>query len=351
MIIRSVCNKAIIFILMICSAMMASGATISLSQNDLGPFGKTSSLHINGIIVENDFDQIKSLVGGMMYDPSLTLHVTLNSPGGSLYSSIRIANFLQELPITVTSNVGIANQPGTCASSCSIIYLGAAYRFLREGSLLGLHQFPTMHSDVLSVDEATSSALGFSVEILKILERANVSNEFFYEMATTPPDVIVWLDERALDELNLVNENIFSEVSELKISSGAPYVRLLQQSYFGENKLMLACLNNEMVFISYIQPADIQNFRHEGHSFWFVLNGVPMPVKEVFSEDKDERWVQTGFRLNKYQLDAISTAKTIGVRHVVDDVGVFLGFEYNLDTLALDKVIEMMKLCESNPIK
>ena len=314
----------------------------------MGPFGKAASLHINGTIVENDYDEITSLVDKMMYDPSLTLHVILNSPGGSLNTSIKIAKFLQDLPITVTSNVGINDQPGVCASSCTIIYLGARFRFLRKDSLLGLHQFSTTESGSLSVHEAISSAQGISAEILKILERANVSNEFFYELAATPPDEVTWLNEQSLDRLKLVNKHIFLEEAELK---GSPethiYLRLLQQSYYGENKLMVGCINNENVFISYIQPTDIQNFQHDLHSFWFVLNGEQMPVKEVFDEDKDSRYVQTAFRLNENQLDAISTAKSIGVRHVVNDLGVYLGFEYNLDKGALDKVIEIMKLCES----
>ena len=321
-------------------------AEIEFTQADLGPFGKTSSITIIGEIVANDYTTITELVGGMLYDPSLRLHVVLNSPGGAMVAGLKIATFLQSLPITVTSSVRNEDKPGYCASACAIIYLGGTYRFLPENSLIGLHQFSTSSNSNLTLHDGVSIAQELAADILKVVEAANVNNSFLYEMVNAQPDEMNWLNKEKLTDLNLVNNNILYERAEFKVMSGMPYLRLQQQSYYGESKLLFACENEAPLLASFIQPTDLENFKHGDHEFFFVLNGIPMPPKDVIKEIKGTRWAQTYFNADDYQLKALAAATSVGARHELREAGVFVGFEYKLNSDTREKIFSIIDYCE-----
>lgn len=333
------------FSVMLTTAAIA--ADVKFSKRDFGPLGETASITIDGEILSTDYYIVKQYLTGINENPNLRLNIILNSPGGSMSAGLRIAKLLQSLPLAVTSTVRNGDLPGICASACSIIYLGADYRFLPDESLIGLHQFSAISGSDLEVADGISISQVLSAEILKVVEKARVSNQFFYEMVSTKPNQINWLDAKKIKDFNLVNENIYLEESEFKVTEdGFPYLRLYQQSYHGKNKLVFACDENAPLVVSYVQPDDIDTFSHRYYDFKFVLNGLSLPPRKVFDKAKGDTWAETYFTLEDYQVEQLLSANTVGARHELK-IGLFFGFEFKLNSNTRTMIANILEPCSS----
>src|SRR5579863_9666524 len=96
----------------------------------------------DGEIVPGTFEKFESFVKA---HPSLIpdAAVILNSPGGSVTEGIKLGDAIRDLHFR--TNVGtVGDEPmsiasGTCLSACIYPYLGGEYRYLREGSSIGVH--------------------------------------------------------------------------------------------------------------------------------------------------------------------------------------------------------------------
>lgn len=103
---------------------------------------RTHHLYIEGTIERGDAKQVKALTAALTQGRDEILAVSLNSPGGDVQAGMDIARHLQSLKLQVVTNVMTSDgHPGSCASACSYIYLGGSFRYLNEGSRLGVHQF------------------------------------------------------------------------------------------------------------------------------------------------------------------------------------------------------------------
>lgn len=330
-----------IWILTLCAQSMA--AEIEFKEEDNGPFGRSTVLNIVGPIEDGDFEKVKGKLNPIKWSPKLSLHVNLASQGGSLVEGILIAEYFQKLPIPVTINVNRSGERAECASACVLIYLGGTYRFLKKGSKIGVHQFYLSDSSDVSADAGVASAQLLSAEIIRVIKAANVSEELFYKMTSVQPSEIRWLVDEELREMNVVNEHIYSQVSEFKHAEGFHYLLLWQQSYYGENKLLVSCLDNkDLFFISYIQPLDIELFNPQGFEFEFLVDEEAYQPSEIVEQTKDARWGITAFGLPASLSSKLAKARSIGVRHRLKDLGLFFGFSFNLMD---DKFTDLTRDC------
>ena len=328
------------------TAWAAGAAEIVFEENFMGPFGRSAHIEVEGEIREGDAEKIESFVGSLQFSDDLRIHVSFNSPGGSLSEGLRIGRYLLDLPVTVTTNINRGlSTPGECASACVFAFLGGHYRYLMEGSRLGVHQFYLTDGNDLTANEGVAVSQFLAGEIVEFIGQARVKPEFFSLISSVNPSEILWVPEDKLREFRVITDAIFDQNSEYKNVQGNFYLLLWQQSYYGENKMVAACSPGEgmvgerMVFSSYIQPADIHTFDSADFKFEAVIDGVGIPPQASEpAPGRDARWAITYFVMTPDQLDILRNARSFGARHVHSS-GVFLGFEYDLDDAKLSDLI------------
>ena len=327
------------------TAWAAGAADIAFEENFMGPFGRSAHIKVDGEIREGDSEKIETFVGGLQFSDDLRIHVSFNSPGGSLSEGLRIGNYLLNLPVTVTTNINRGlSTPGECASACVFAFLGGHYRYLMAGSRLGVHQFYLNDENDLTANEGVAVSQFLAGDIVKFIGQARVKPEFFSLISGVHPSEILWVSEDELRAFRVITDAIFDQSAEYKNVQGNFYLLLWQQSYYGENKLVAACSPGEgMVFSSYIQPADIHTFDSADFKFEIVVNGMGIqPQTSEPAPGRDARWAITYFVMSPDQLDLLRNARSFGARHVLPS-GVFLGFEYELGDAKLSDLISGCK--------
>lgn len=321
------------------TAVPARSLEVSVETRDLGPFGVSSSIYLSGPIESGDAEKFWNAVRVLdIENPGGRLHVTIDSPGGSVTEALDIGRLLNRLPlmspITTTSSVGAKGNPttmrGDCASACILIYLGATYRFFDPASRIGVHQFSFRDESTLSPAETASITQLLAADVTEYLREVRVDPSLFSVMSQTFPEDIHWIDRQELKALRIVNEHVFDQSAEYKNADGAYYLLLWQQSYWGENKIVAACNNGQMVFQAYIQPPDLAIVASHKHQLTVLADGeefvpawrtVPLPTA---------RFAVADFSLDPAQLARFADARRVGARMMVSGAPVFFGFEMNL---------------------
>lgn len=327
--------KSIFVLSLIVALCLSSHAAEITSKNYfLGPFGRSTHIGVEGEIVAGDLEKISSIIGGTKYSQDLKFSVSFNSPGGSLFEAISIGRYLSELPVTVTTDV-----EGVCASACIFAYLGGHYRFSTDNSRIGVHQFFLADPVGKSTSESVSLTQIAASELVQFLQTARVKSELFAIMAATPPETIYWLSKKQLADLNVVTGPVYEQSSEYKNANGNFYLLLWQQSYFGENKVTISCVNEKLVMYSFIQPHDVQIFDHSDFVFEVTIDGIPYSSAIMLAPpSKDARWAKTFFSLPSHLQVKLETAESFGVRHV-SPLGLFVGFEFKVQDSKLSEFV------------
>lgn len=189
------------------TARTAGAADIAFEENFMGPFGRSAHIQVEGEIREGDSEKIETFVGGLQFSDDLRIHVSFNSPGGSLSEGLRIGNYLLNLPVTVTTNINKGlSTPGDCASACVFAFLGGHYRYLMAGSRLGVHQFYLNEENGLTANDGVAASQFLAGQIVEFIGKARVKPEFFSLISSVHPSEILWVPEDELREFHVVTD-------------------------------------------------------------------------------------------------------------------------------------------------
>ena len=241
--------RVVTFLSLFIFATTASAADMSftLQERDLRPnFDLDQWIFADGEIVPGTFDKFQSFVKA---HPSLIADATviLNSPGGSVTEGIKLGDAIRGLHFR--TDVGMAGDgpmsiaPGLCLSACIYPYLGGEYRYLHEGSAIGVHRF-SFGDTTVSADEATETSQLVAGHIVEFLNKSRVTPDFFPLMTKTPPDNIQIIPIDELRSMRVVTDDVFSEGWSFEIAMGQPYLKGDQITRRGENKLLFYCSND-----------------------------------------------------------------------------------------------------------
>lgn len=124
--------------------------------------------------------------------------LALNGPGGDLNETFRILNALAEYRKDGRELTTYAR--GTCASACSILFVGGDRRVLAEGSELGFHQLQAY----VAVDADNIERL--QEKVAHYFLRQGVARNFIGEMYQAEPEDMWYPDAQALLAANVVHE-------------------------------------------------------------------------------------------------------------------------------------------------
>jgi hypothetical protein len=171
-----------ISVLIIATTASATDMSFALQERDLRPnFDLDQWVFADGEIVPGTFDKFQSFLKA---HPSLIAGATviLNSPGGSVAEGIKLGDAIRDLHFRTdvgTIGIGVMSiAPGICPSACIYPYLGGEYRYLHQGSAIGVHRF-SFTNTAITASEATETSQLLAGYIVEFLNKSRVTTDFF----------------------------------------------------------------------------------------------------------------------------------------------------------------------------
>ncbi|WP_157955123.1 hypothetical protein [Halomonas denitrificans] len=211
---------------------------------------RLGTLFITGEITTDLAGEIAKIVEDLRLDGG---SVVLNSPGGNLLAGIELGQVIRSSGLS--TNVGrdggspVDKLPGQCFSSCVMAYVGGLFRTLEEGSKLGVHRF----SSEVKSDSDLDVAQILSAAITNHLTAMGVSSELFERMVMASKDEIYVLGREESQSLNLVTGGSMIPEWSMEIVEGGYYLRGSQDSWWGEGRNMLLCVDDNILLTTMYQ--------------------------------------------------------------------------------------------------
>jgi len=189
-----------------------------------------------GVITEDSADRLRAYARqrGLTH-----AKVVLDSPGGSLVGGLRLGMAIRDLQFD--TEVGTeawsddTHTASTCASACAYAFAGGVSRYYGLDSRLGVHQFVGSGAGSLRAGQEVSAL------VVNYLHDMGVDTSAFALASRATPDDMTWLDETAALQLGLANNGTLPTTAEIKISEGAPYLRLEQTRREVTGRALLVC--------------------------------------------------------------------------------------------------------------
>ena len=258
--------------------------------------------------------------------------VYLNSPGGSLIAGIELGRLIRKYGLSTDVGkraVGAIRrfdvEAGRCYSAWAYAYLGGQFRYLKQGSRYGVHQFST--ASPKGGDEGTAQiAAAIIVEYMRSMD---VDTELFSLSVSAAPKGINEIDTQTLERLNAVNGGRTRPVWTIESTEGQLYFkgeRMTAES--GINKFMLFCSEGRKVMLYAIFDA----LRRDDELMLFPAHSLLVDDQEfrINVESKSIRngWYNGIYGLSLREIQALRNANQVGVSlRFAYDAPVFFGFQ------------------------
>lgn len=347
---------AFIFFSLIHTADLAAAAEISLVKFDLFD-DQTHHLHIEGPIERGDAARIRELTRGLPEGRDAILVVSLNSPGGNVQEGLDIARDFQGKDMQVVTDVMTRDgRPGSCSSACSYIFLGGSYRFLLDGSKLGVHQFRYLQDGFVPLSEVTRAVQARSADITSLLSDAHVDPGFFSLMGATAPEKMTWVDVESLERLNVVNRERDFQENDFTLSRGQVQLVMTHVGLFGINRLTAHCAGDDVIFTSEILLSEVLDIPAgqggadaiaERFSFTVMVDRYRTEPK-IGAQSYDGNGITTQFTLPASHLATLLTTELVDIRLVAES-GKFIGAGFDVSDGRVRDIVESCVELEPQP--
>jgi len=169
---------ALVITAIIWAAPVAHGATFSTATAKDGKV----TVSLTGEITEGDSDALKTNIRTANSAGHLVALVRLNSPGGSILESVKLADIIRFGKIS-TSVVGSS----ICASACFVVFAAGSEKYVNYTASIGVHGA----SDESGQETTDSNAA--TVTLARIIKELGVPPSIIGKMVITPPEQMVWL--------------------------------------------------------------------------------------------------------------------------------------------------------------
>jgi hypothetical protein len=143
-----------------------------------------------------------------------------------------------------------AARSGQCFSACALAFLGGRWRFVKNGSIYGVHRFYFVNSTGRDSDVAQM----ISAAIVQYIRDMGVNPELFSEMTVAGRDDITLITEKELIRLNVVNNGQSPTVWSVESAEGGVYLKGQRDTAFGINKFILGCTTRGVDLIVVLNP-------------------------------------------------------------------------------------------------
>jgi hypothetical protein len=158
----------------------ASLGTATLKSGDV-------AIVLDGDIAGGDGDAVEALMKETNDRGKLVVALRLDSLGGSLAESVKIAELVQRTKIAV-----VVGSKARCASACFLIFAAGIEKFVGYGAEIGVHGASDQYGRI------TPRAAAATVSMARMVREFGVPPGIVEKLVVTGPDEIVWL---SVDEL------------------------------------------------------------------------------------------------------------------------------------------------------
>ena len=257
--------------------------------------------------------------------------VYLNSPGGSLAAGLELGRLFRKYGFSTDvgrkspfSSKSSDIDEGGCYSACAYAYLGGQFRYLRQSSRYGVHQFKSVRAD----DRVEGTAQVISALAVEYMRSMDVDPDLFTLSAAASPDGMQEIDKATLERLNVVNNGRTRPVWTIESTDGQLYLkgqRTTEES--GINKFILYCEKRRAFLIAIFDALrrDTELMNMAAHSL--LIDG------QAYRLSPKSKRIQNGlfnvtYPLSQKETAALRKGENVGVAIQVSyGAPIFLGFE------------------------
>lgn len=159
------------------------------------PFEKNEGyISLSGEIVMEDSPRFINLVNNLNKSKVKIVYVELDSPGGTIYSALEIADLIQKQQLNT-----VVLDRKQCGSACFVIFMAGNVRLTGDNVKLFVHRLSSQEGDSLE-------AKGLSVSMNDIYRELKVPDNIRIAMLDTPPSEVYILTQKDIDAITMNKE-------------------------------------------------------------------------------------------------------------------------------------------------
>lgn len=249
-------------------------------------FGGHCSINAFGRIEPGDGAKFAAFLQRISPPPITCIY--LNTPGGSVPDGIEIGRLIRQYGLSTSIGTYVLLppqerdivrrrefQPGICASSGTLAFLGGRFRFFQEGSEFRVHQFFFQRSvgDVLGPSQQTSAAIARYLTDMGIdLQLMQIGADVHHTQTRS-------LKLEELVELGVVALGVSDVTWSTESRNNSIYVRAQRDTIYGLQKLILGYVRTGGFYVHAI-------FECQGRDQELTA----FPLVEVTMNNESIRW-------------------------------------------------------------
>jgi hypothetical protein len=164
------------------AAAMAITTGLAAELTGVNMADRATVVVLSGDIEEGDTDGAEALIKTANDDGRLVTAIRLDSPGGSLAESVKLAELIRraKLPTLVVSG-------SRCASACFVVFAAGIEKFASHGAAIGVHGVSDRFGHQTAQTEAATRSMA------RITAAFGVPPAIVRRMIGTAPSDIAWL--------------------------------------------------------------------------------------------------------------------------------------------------------------
>ena len=294
---------------------------------DLRPIRPPSIMIMaSGEIEGGDTQKLRALMDSVDTVEVRDVMIIFDSPGGSLFESLEMADYISSIPAIVSTQVGTESASrAICASACVYAYLAGDYRYLARDARIGVHQFG-VYSDEL--DGRQGAALGQVISGLlsEHIRKSRARPELFEAISGVGHDDIMWIPRDRLEDWRVVTNGVYDEQEKYINISGSIGLELTQIAVTGDSWLRLICPSGEVIGVAGLNEPDLAAFG----TFEIVVNDISFPIEAWDVLARDNGRTSIAFTMPPDVIRAAIYARSFGARVVAPSEHVFFGFQQTM---------------------
>lgn len=315
-------------ILFACIALLlpvsAWAMEFSIERFDPRPM-RPPTLHITatGPIEAGDTEKLQAVIDGADKMDVRDVLFMFDSPGGSLMESLRMGDYIADIPAIVSAQVGSSDLPDAiCASACVYAYIAADYRFISGGARIGIHRFGFAETDL---DGNEGAALGQAVSgiLSEYIRSHRVEPDLFEMISLIDHNEILWVPLEDLEKWRVVTYGVYDEQASYINLNGQIALRMKQVATSGDSYLTLFCTDNGVSGLADLHEPDMAiygNFELGANDEWY-------PVRSWDVVDRSEMRGKVVFDMPPEFRQLAMRTERIGARIVAPSNDIYFGFQ------------------------
>ncbi len=308
----------------------------SIERLDLRPI-RPPTLHITatGEIQSGDTEKLKAAIEGADVSDVRDVLILFDSPGGSLMESLRMGDYIADIPAIVSAQVGASDMPNAiCASACVYAYIAADYRYISNGARVGIHRFGFTETD-LDGNEGAAIGQALSGILSEYIRSHRVEPDLFEAVSLIDHNDILWVSHSDLEKWRVVTNGIYDEQASYINLNGKVALRMKQVAITGDSFLTLFCTETGIAGVADLHEPELAAYG----TFDLGIDDAWYPVDRWDVLDRSDMRGKVLFDMPSGIAPAAMRAEKFGARIVSPGGDLFFGFQQIIRNGLLDEMI------------